>query len=342
MKNEGWYFEDLRTFKRVDNPVPEPLPEEVVIEVGYVGICGSDLHAYTGEHPLVSPGKILGHEFTGRITKIGDEVKDLKIGDNVVVEPSISCGTCYNCTHGRYNICNELKVIGCVGHDGAFQHFVSVPAQKVYTLGEFSMKLATLTEPFAVGVHGVRRSSFKPGNEVLVIGAGPIGLFTAIFLHFSGAKKLVIIDLIDERLRFARDLIPGAITIKPEEFRKDMFTFEGPDLIFECVGTDATMNTAIESARKGTEILLVGVPPAISNVKMIYVQDRELKITGSLMYVKEDFLVAMDLLEKGMVDFDKIVTGVYAFDELPEAFEYTLSNKAKCIKTLIRVGNFVD
>jgi len=342
MINKGWYFKNLHEFELVENEIPEPRENEVVIEVGYAGICGSDLHAFNGEHPLVAPGKILGHEFTGRIHKVGSNVENLKVGEAVVLEPSVTCGKCYNCTHGRYNICSNLDVIGCTATNGGFQKYVAVPARKVYSIRELSMKRATLTEPFAVGIHGVRMSTFKPGDEVLVIGSGPIGVFTIIFLYLSGAKRIVVVDLIDERLNLISKLCPGIIAIKPEDLdKKELFSFEGPDVVFECVGLDVTTNMAIENARKGSEVVILGVPPAESTIKLIYVQDRELKITGSLMYVMEDYLIAMELLKKNAVDFEKLITDIYPFEKLPEAFEYAQTNKSKAIKVLIKVGDYL-
>ena len=197
MKSKGWFLKDIRKFELVEREITEPQEDEVVIEVAYAGICGSDLHAYLGEHPLVEPGKILGHEFTGKITKKGDGVTNFEIGDYVVVEPSLTCGKCYSCTHGRYNICYELDVIGCTKTDGGFQEYIKLPANKVYKVEGIPLKRATLTEPFAVSIHGVRRSSFKPGDDVMVIGCGPIGFFVTAFLCFSGVGKLVVVDLLE-------------------------------------------------------------------------------------------------------------------------------------------------
>lgn len=337
--NEKWIFKDLKKIIKVKGSFPELQPDEVILKVLYVGICGSDLHAYEGTHPLVHPEIVLGHEVTGEIIKIGSSVKNLKIGDKVVLEPNISCGECYNCKHGKYNICENLKVIGCVGRDGGLQNFVALPANKLYKVNNIPPKLATLIEPFSVGIHSVRISSFTPGNEVLLYGAGPIGIFTSIFLYLSGAKKIVVVDLVEKRLQFLSSLLPGIITTTPADTNiKGYFTFDGPDIVFDCVGADATLNMAIDNARKGDEIVLVGVPSSNSNVKLIYVQDRELTIRGSLMYVVEDYLTAINLLEKNQIDYEKIITHVFPFDKVPEAYEYALNNKNEVLKILIEVN----
>ncbi len=337
MRNKGWYFEEVGRLVPVENEVPLPSAGEVVVRVAFAGICGSDLHAFTGNHPLVAPGKILGHEFSGEIFSVGEDFRELSVGLHVVIEPSITCGRCYNCTHGRYNICANLSVIGCVGHDGGFQEFVAVPAKKAYPLEEIPLDVATLLEPFAVAVHGVRISGFRPGDEALVIGAGPIGLLTCSFLVLSGARRVVVLDLIKKRLSFAENLLPEVIAIKGEEFSTGLFSSEGPDIVFECVGLDNSIDAAIGYARKGTEVVLMGVPAVKSSISLILVQDRELRITGSLMYVKEDYLTAMEMIRRRQIDYNRLITRVYDFEELPEAFEHALNNKSQTMKTLIRI-----
>ncbi len=339
MRNKGWYFEEVGRLVPVENEVPLPSAGEVVVRVAFAGICGSDLHAFRGEHPLVAPGKILGHEFSGEIFSVGEDVRELSVGLHVVIEPSITCGRCYNCTHGRYNICADLSVIRCVDHDGGFQEFVAVPAKKAYPLEEIPLDVATLVEPFAVAVHGVRISGFRPGDEALVIGAGPIGLLTCSFLVRSGARRVVVLDLIEERLSFAKELLPEIAAIKSEEFSRNLFSSEGPDLVFECVGLDDTINAAINYALKGTEVVLMGVPAEESSINFIFVQDRELKITGSLMYVKEDYLIALDMLRRARIDFSRMITRIFDFGELPQAFEHALKNKRQAVKTFVRIGN---
>ncbi len=336
--NEKWVFKGIRKMIKVKDSFPEIKDNEAIVKVKYVGICGSDLHAYEGKHPLVHPEITLGHEMSGEIVKLGKGVSNLKIGEKVVLEPNLSCGECYNCKQGKYNICENLKVIGCVGRDGALQKFVALPAEKLYKVNNLTPKLATLVEPFAVGIHGVRISSFTPGDEVLVYGAGPIGIFTSSFLYLSGAKKIVVVDLIERRLEFLNNLLPGIITTTPKDSNiKKFFSFDGPDITFECVGVDATINMAIENSRKGSEIVLIGVPPFNSNVKLIYVQDRELKIQGSLMYVKKDYITAINLLEKNQINFEKIITNIFGFEDVPKAYEFALNNKENVLKILIEV-----
>jgi L-iditol 2-dehydrogenase len=336
--NRGWLFSDIRHFELVENDIPQPAPNEVVLRVLYAGICGSDLHAYLGEHPLVKPGLIPGHEVTGEVHAVGEEVKGLQQGDRVVIEPNVACGECYNCLRGRYNICAHLQVIGTVGINGGFQQYMIAPADRLHVVNELSPDIAILAEPFAVSVHAVRTSGFRPGDEVMVIGAGPIGIFTALFLSFSGARKIVVTDVLEQRLEFLKKMVPRIETVSAQRFDSTSYFMNGgPDQIFDCVGIDATVNTAIQQARKGTEIVLAGVPPQESKVELIYVQDRELRITGTLMYVQEDFLTAIERLEAGEVDYSQFITQRFSFEELPGAFEWVLNNKDQTIKPLVTI-----
>ena len=188
--------------------VEEPTPgsKEVTIKIAYCGICGSDLHAFKGEHPFISLPATPGHEFSGIVSTIGKNVYDFKAGDRVTVEPSLVCGQCYNCKTGRYNICLNLRVMGCQG-DGAMADYLIVPADKVVPIPKnLSLKHAALVEPLAVGVHAVKRGGDLFNKNVVIIGAGTIGLSVLLCVVKAGAKNIIITDLSYERLELARQL----------------------------------------------------------------------------------------------------------------------------------------
>lgn len=337
MKNYGWLLKDIKNLEIIEPPYPEVKEDQILLEVLYTGICGSDLHAYLGEHPFVKPGIILGHEFVGKVIEKGKNVFNFEMGDFVVVEPSLTCGKCYNCIHGRYNICKELDVVGCTKTNGGFQKYISIPYYKAYGINDIPLKRSILTEPLAVAVHGIRRSSFKLGDEVLIIGGGTIGLLTTIVLYLSNPKKIVLVEPLEKRLNLAKDLCPGISTVKPKDLKSNLFSQEGPDITFECVGIDETINMAIEFARKGSEIILLGVPQEISKAKLIYIQDRELNLRGSLMYTRDDYLIALDLLRKNQVNYEKLITHTYPFSKVAEAFESILNNKEEYFKVIIDI-----
>jgi len=187
-------------------PKPQPKGKEVLIKVRNCGICGSDIHAYFGKHPFISTPIVLGHEFSGDVEEVGSRVKNIKVGERVTVEPSLVCGKCYQCQEGRYNICQSLKVIGCQA-PGALAQYITVPAEKVIPVPEsVSYEKAAMIEPTAVGFHSVRRSHLKKGDNVLILGAGPIGILTLQAVRAGGAGKIIITDLNDCRLNMAKRL----------------------------------------------------------------------------------------------------------------------------------------
>ncbi|MHA2288686.1 MAG: zinc-dependent alcohol dehydrogenase, partial [Promethearchaeota archaeon] len=197
-----------KAYEAILEEVEEPRPgtAEVCLKISYCGICGSDLHVFKGKHPFVPLPATPGHEFSGIISSIGGSVSGFKVGDRVTVEPSLVCGKCYNCKIGRYNICNELRVMGCQG-DGAMADYLVVPADKLILIPDnLSLKHATLVEPLAVGVHATNKCGNLLNKNVVIIGAGMIGLSVLICVVKAGAERIIVTDLSDERLELAEKL----------------------------------------------------------------------------------------------------------------------------------------
>jgi len=320
--------------------VPSIGSDEVLIRTKACGICGSDIHAYRGKHPFVHPPIVLGHEFSGVICRIGSNVKNIQKADKVVAQPNVECGECYNCLHGRPNICLNLKVIGCVGHNGAFADYVSVPEDKVIKLPKrISYDEAALIEPAAVAVHAVKKTEQKIGDRTVILGAGVIGLLVLQVAKVNGAKEVIMSDLLDYRLKKARDL--GADwTINSEKedlvsLIQENYGKEGIDLVYDCVGTEETVSQAIQIARKGTKILIVGVPSKNIGVNLADVQDRELELLGSLMYVREDFITAIELIHRGKIKVAPLITHRLKLTEIGKAFQKILNIEEKVLKVLI-------
>lgn len=312
--------------------VPEPSEGEVLIEVKACGICGSDIHAYQGKHPFISTPIVLGHEFSG-ITA--------ETGKHVVVEPSIVCGECYNCRTGRYNICNELKVMGCQT-DGAFAEYVTVQANKVFPIPEdMPFEEAALVEPAAVGVHAVKQAGVRKGDRVVIIGSGTIGLMVLQATKAFGAGETVITDVLDPRLELARELgAEHAINAKeddPVKWIHDTFGRDGIDKVFECVGGDQsiTVNQAIKLARKGTRIVLVGVFGGKLPVELSPVQDWELELVGSLMYESNDFSEAIDLIYGGKINAKRLISKIFPLKRAEEAIKLSKRGKGKIMKIVL-------
>jgi len=320
--------------------IPGVKENEVLIQVKVCGICGSDIHSYKGRHPFVHPPIVLGHEFSGIISRPGSKVNSFQEGDKVTVEPNIVCGSCYNCREGRYNICANLKVIGCVGYNGAFAEYIAVPWEKVIKLpDQLPFEEATLVEPTAVAIHAVRKSGQKLGDRVLILGAGTIGLLVMQAAKLQGAGETIITDLLNYRLKKAEDLgVDKVVNSCSEDLVKLMeksYGKDGIDLIYDCVGIEETISQSIQIARKGTKIIIVGVPEGKIKTDLAYVQDRELELVGSLMYTRKDFVTALDLIQRKKIQVKPLITHHFKLKDVEKAFKMLLEGKEEVLKVLI-------
>lgn len=323
--------------------VEELLPgrNEACIKIAYCGICGSDLHAFKGKHPFISLPATPGHEFSGIISALGNGDSDFRVGDRVTIEPSLVCGKCYNCRIGRYNICLNLKVMGCQS-DGAMADYLVVPIDKVVPLPDnVTLKEAALAEPLAVGVHAAKRGGLLFNKNIVIIGAGMIGLSTLICVARAGAKNIIVTDLSDERLKIARSLgatqTINASEIAPVEKILNIQPDEGIDIAFECVGIESSIRDAMHVVRKGGRVVVVGVFGDEVKVNMANVQDRELELIGTLMYTKRDFTEAVYMLSNASFSPELFITSVFPLDEPVEAFNAALNSKEN-IKVIIEVN----
>ena len=322
----------------VEMPVPEPGPGEVVIAVEQRGICGSDIHAYHGHHPFVHPPVVLGHEFAGRITQVGPGVEGFSEGQRVTVEPSLVCGECYNCKTGRYNICDNLRVIGCQT-DGGFADYVAVPAAKTVPIPEnMTMAQGAMVEPLAVAYHALRIAEFESGMRVAILGAGTIGLCTLLALREQGADRIVVTDVLDQKLEMASDL--GADLVLRGDAEDDVekaraFLGRRADVVFDCVTNKASIAQAIALAEKGGRVIVEGVPAGEVLVPLHLVQDREIELRGTLMYLREDYEAAIDAISGGRVDVDALITDRFPMDRVVDAFERIDAAPAEVVKVQI-------
>lgn len=325
--------------REIEKPVAQE--GEVLIEVKRIGICGSDIHAYYGKHPYIRCPIVQGHEFSGRVVELGKGVSGFKIEDRVTVMPQLTCGRCYQCQHGDYHICENLKVIGCQTN-GAAQEFLAVPQELVIKLPDsIDYDYGALVEPVAVGVHAVRKLTEINDRKVLILGAGPIGNLTAQVAKSLGVKAVMIADISDFRLEIARkcgiDFQVNNIKQDLAEELKEKFGEAKADAIIECVGLGKTINQAINLARKGSEIIVVGVFEEKPVIDFGLIQDRELKVIGSLMYKKDDYETAIDLIQSGKVQLQPLISRHFPIQEYAEAYKYIENNREKTMKVLIDV-----
>jgi L-iditol 2-dehydrogenase len=325
-------------FRDVDKPSTGDA--QVLIQVKRIGVCGSDIHVFHGMHPYTGYPVVQGHEVSGIIAKVGDQVEDLAVGDKVTFTPQVTCGECYPCTHGMYHICESLKVMG-FQTDGAAQEFFAVDADKVLTIPDHvSLDQAAMVEPTAVAVHALSRAKEDlTGKNVLVLGAGTIGSLVAQVAKASGAKAVMITDINDYKLKKATACgIDFAVNTAQQDLNTAILEHFGPnraDLILECVGVQPTITQAVANARKGTTIVVVGVFGRVPEVDLGLVQDRELSLVGTLMYQRRDYERAIELVAGGKLSLDKMITHHFPFSEYMRAYEAINAAQGNIMKVMI-------
>ena len=324
-------------FREVEKPLVGQ--GRVLIQVKRIGVCGSDIHAYYGKHPYIQCPIVQGHEFSGQIVEKGKGVKNFAFGDNVTVMPQLTCGQCYPCTHGNYHICNELKVIGCQA-EGAAQEYIAVDQKLVLKLPEgMSYDQGAMVEPVAVGAHAVGRLGNVKGMNIIVLGAGPIGNLTAQVAKGLGAKSVMITDLSDYRLQIAKkcgiDFVVNVSQKNLLEVLGRSFGESRADAILECVGVQATIEQAIKIARKGTDIIVVGVFSGKPTVDIGLVQDKELRLIGTLMYKEEDYRTAVRLIQSGKVHLKSLMSKHFPFKDYGKAYQFIEQNRDQTLKVFI-------
>jgi L-iditol 2-dehydrogenase len=325
--------------------LPAVGPDEVRVRSSLIGICGSDLHAAHGRHPSVPLPYQPGHEVVGVVESVGAQVGSLSEGDRVFLEPGLVCGRCRNCLAGRYNICQELKVFGCQTPGGMADYFV-VAADRLHRVpDDLTDEAAVLIEPLSTPVHAVRLAADAVGagdlngRDVVVLGAGAIGLFTLIAALKAGARRVVVTDLIEQKRQRAVRL--GATAALPADSAdlveqvKGIFG-NGADVVFDCVAVQASVLQAVALAEKGGTVIVVGVPSGQVSIPLELVQDWEVTIRGALMYVTRDIEAAVSILRSGDVPVGEFITGVLPMSEAQKAF--SLADSGAGVKVCVRAG----
>jgi L-iditol 2-dehydrogenase len=318
--------------------------DQVLIEMKRIGVCGSDIHVFHGMHPYTGYPVVQGHEVSGVIAEVGNRVEDLAVGDKVTFTPQVTCGECYPCTHGMYHICESLKVMG-FQTDGAAQEFFPVDADNVLKVPDHvSLDQTAMVEPVSVAVHALSRAEEGlQGKKVLVLGAGTIGNLVAQVAKASGASAVMITDISDYKLDKAKACgIDFPVNVKDADLNEAILRDFGPDradLILECVGVQDTITQAVENARKGTTIVVVGVFSEKPAVDLGLVQDRELSLVGTLMYQKRDYERAIELVAGGKLCLDQMITHRFPFKEYLEAYETIEASGGQYMKVMVELDN---
>lgn len=327
------------TFNEV--PIPEITEDQVLVKIMKIGVCGSDIHVYHGKHPFTSYPVTQGHEVSGEIVKLGENVEGFTVGQKVTIQPQVVCGKCYPCRHGKYNLCEELKVMG-FQTTGTASEFFAVDAAKVTALPEdMSYDEGAMIEPLAVAVHAVKRAGDVKGMKIAVLGAGPIGILVAQTAKGLGAESVMITDVSDLRLEKAKECgVDFCINTKERDFGEAMLENFGPDkadVIYDCAGNNITMGQAIKYARKGSTIILVAVFAGMAEIDLAVLNDHELDLNTSMMYRNEDYIDAISLVNEGKVALKPLISKHFAFKDYKAAYEYIDSNRETTMKVIINV-----
>jgi L-iditol 2-dehydrogenase len=327
-----------------EEPIPQlTQPDEVLIKIAAVGICGSDCHFYErgriGPYVVKEP-LVLGHECAGVVVEVGQEVRGLQPGDRVTIEPGIPCRQCRRCREGRYNICEkEVTFMGTPPWHGAFREYVTWPADFAFRLPEgVSLEDGAMVEPLAVGVHACRRGGAQPGRSAAVLGAGPIGLLAAQAAAAYGAWPVVCTDVIPERLRRAEQL--GLVAINggaPEAVAAvGEATNGGPDVVIETAGAVQTMRQAMSMVRTGGVVVLVGMPPVDEATLPVMDQlAREYDVRSVFRYANA-YPPALALIASGKTDLGALRTHEFPLAQTEEAMRLVIGSKAEAMKVLVK------
>lgn len=322
-------------------PVPEAGPGQVLVKIKRIGVCGSDIHVYHGKHPYTKYPITQGHEVSGKIAALGEGVTQFQVGQRVTIEPQVYCGKCYPCTHGKYNLCESLKVMGFQTTGTASEYF-AVDASKITPLPEgMSYDEGAMLEPLAVTVHAAKRAGDVAGKRVCVLGCGPIGILLVQSLKALGAAEVMATDVSDYRLELARQCgADHVFNTKNCDFGKVLVETFGPDkadVIYDCAGNDITMDQAIQNARKGSVIILVAVYAGLAHCDLAKLNDSELDLNTSMMYRHEDYVDAIRFVNEGKIQLKPLMSKHFAFTDYLAAYEYIDANRETTMKVLIDV-----
>ena len=318
-----------------ERPVPRAGPGEVLVRIGSVGVCGSDVHYYEhgriGRHVVEQP-MVLGHEAGGTVAAVGAGVEGHAVGQRVSIEPGVPCRSCAQCLLGRYNLCPSMRFFATPPHDGAFAEFVVMPAPFVHPVpDEVSDDAAGLLGPLSVGIWACRRAGVSVGSRVLVTGAGPIGLLAAQTARAYGASEVVVTDVNPARLALAARLGATPLDVSTTSVAESGVE---PDVLLECSGNARATWDAVDAVARAGHVVLIGMGGDEITLPLPRMQDFELVVTGAFRYANT-WPTAVALAASGAVDLDTLVTGVYGLDAVEDALTAARSDPA-AIKAVIR------
>jgi L-iditol 2-dehydrogenase len=336
---------DIGKMDFVQRDIPQPGPEEVLVKVEFVGVCGSDLHYYENGRIgdfIVKPPFVLGHECGGVVVETGARVSHLKKGDRVALEPGKTCGHCEFCRSGKYNLCPDVIFFATPPVDGVFQEYVAHEAALCFKLPDtVSTMEGALIEPLSVGFHAALTSEARIGETALVTGAGCIGLVSMLALKALGVSRVFVTDVVAARLEKAKalgaDAVINAAETKVPQAVADLTGGRGVDRVIETSGSEISAAAAIEAARKGAVLVLVGYSKSgMMNLPISIALNKELTLKTIFRY-RHIYPLAIDAVSRGAVKIKDIVTNLFDFDDIQNAMDQSVHNKADIVKSVIKM-----
>ena len=318
--------------------------EDLLVEVGACGICGSDIHGFDGSSGRRQPPLIMGHEAAGTVVAVGDRVTSFSPGDRVTFDSTVSCGRCRFCREGQINLCDDRKVLGVACDEfrrhGAFAERVAVPERISYRLPDgLPFEQAALVEAVSIAVHAANRPPIKMGDTAVVVGTGMIGLLAVQAIRLAGCSRVVAVDLSDDRLALSKTLGVD-VTLNPE--RDDVVAEiqaltdgRGADIALEVVGATPTVNTAIDAVRKGGSVVLVGNLAPRVELPLQKVVTREVSLYGSCASNGE-YPVCLDLMASGQIRVEPLITAMIPLVDGPDWFHRLHDGEPGAMKVLIK------
>lgn len=324
----------------IDGEEPIPGPGEALLAIEAVGICGSDIHFFTGDHPYSRFPNLQGHEFAGRILSLPpDAPAHLRVGQRVAVEPLLTCGTCLPCRRGRSNCCVRMQTFGA--HiDGALRERMAVPVTNLYDADDLTPELAAMVEPISIGVHAAARAAIGPDDRVAIYGAGPIGQAVLLAARDRGASVLVG-DRIPSRLAVALELgadrvVDGSTGDIPSGIA-DWTAGEGPTVVVEATGVPAVLEGAFEAVAPSGTVVVVGLSTEAARVPMVTFTRKELTVVGSRNN-QGRFGEAADLVRRNRDLVLRLISHRFALADGPAAFALAHDHPATTEKVMITIG----
>lgn len=329
---EDMKFEEIEDVK--------PGKGEVLIKIKAVGICGSDVHGYLGITGRRIPPMVMGHEFSGVIQELGEGVTLLKIGDRVAPYPVIFCGECELCKQGKTHICPNKKSLGVLDCNGAMAEFICVPERLIFKIGEkVSYEVGSMMEPLAVAYRGVNTAGDISGKNVMIVGAGTIGLLVLAVVKMRNPTKVFVSDLSDSRLNVAKQIGADIVINASRDNAGEVIMAEtngiGIDVAIEAVGATPTVQQAMSSLRVGGTAVWIGNSAKMININMQEIVTRELRVLGTFIYTFKEFGEVVDLLNSGNLNVEPIISLSTPLENGIEYFQKLAKDPGSLIKVIL-------